>query len=219
MASSLLQLLPGSLSLQPASEGSQGRRTLSERLIWDPGQDRGAWGRGVGWPRLPRSTGCRRRGPGWGEAGPGAERLRRHGPEAITYVQGGTGRPERARPQVRGACPASGGHPAQDTADPTWSSACSQAARARVVLASEHTMLRSPSTSTRVSGWGTRTPPCVSNKGKDSSLRPDSRDLAVSSRPWEKPQSRTLTCPQVAPEGSWQVRRSGWAQAQQPPSG
>lgn len=52
----------------------------------------------------------------------GSERLTHHGPEAITYVQGGTGRPEGARPHVRGACPASGGHPAQDTADPTLSS-------------------------------------------------------------------------------------------------
>lgn len=68
-------------------------------------------------------------------------------------------------------------------------------------------MLRSPSPSTRVSRLGTRTPPCVSNKGKDSGLGPDSQDLAVSSWPWEKPQPRALTCPSRGPEGSWQAGR------------
>lgn len=138
----------------------------------------------------------------------GSERLTYHGPEVITYVQGGMGRPEGAPPHVRGACPASGGHPAQDTADPTLSSPCSQAAGRRGELTSEYTMLRSPSPSTRVSGCGTRTPPCVSNKGKDSGLGPDSQDLAVSSWPWEKPQPRALTCPSGTRGvlASWEVR-------------
>ena len=58
VASAFLQLLPVSLSLWPASRGSQGRKTLSKGLIWGPGQGRGAWDQSVGLPGLPCGTGC-----------------------------------------------------------------------------------------------------------------------------------------------------------------
>lgn len=57
VASSFLQLLSVSLSLWPASGGSQGRNALSKGLIWGPGQDRGAWDQSVGFPGLPAAPG------------------------------------------------------------------------------------------------------------------------------------------------------------------
>lgn len=99
----------------PASGGSQGRNTLSKGLIWGQGQDRGAWDKRGLFQDCPAAPGVG--GPRWGAVGPGALRGSHTTGQRSSHRAGWDGEAGGAPPHVRGACPASGGHPAQDTAD------------------------------------------------------------------------------------------------------